>query len=285
MGDGRALQAGTSHNLGQNFAKAFDIKFQARDKSVQHVWTTSWGVSTRLIGGVIMTHGDDSGLILPPRIAPYQVVIVPDSARATGRRRCCRRAQAIRDELRRARRPRDARRPRHLDARLEVRRVGAARRAAAPRDRSQGHREVAGRARRGATRARRRPCRWTGSRRTCGAARRRSSRRSPSARGVPRGAHHADRPYDEFKAIMEGRPGFVVAPWCGSASARRRSRPRRRRRSATCRSPDTLPATCVKCDAGDGAGVVREVILSWKWEFKGESGKSGGEVDTYPDSC
>src|SRR3982751_5995059 len=77
MGDGRALQAGTSHNLGQNFAKAFEIQFQGRDKTVQYAWTTSWGVSTRLIGGAIMTHGDDSGLILPPRIAPYQVVIVP----------------------------------------------------------------------------------------------------------------------------------------------------------------------------------------------------------------
>jgi len=77
MGDGRALQAGTSHMLGQNFAKVFDITFQARDKSVQHVWQTSWGMTTRLIGGVIMTHGDDSGLVIPPRIAPHQVVIVP----------------------------------------------------------------------------------------------------------------------------------------------------------------------------------------------------------------
>ncbi|PWT80646.1 MAG: proline--tRNA ligase [Blastocatellia bacterium] len=77
MGDGRALQAGTSHNLGQNFAKAFDVTFQARDKSVQHVWGTSWGMTTRLVGAVIMVHGDDSGLILPPRISPYQVVIVP----------------------------------------------------------------------------------------------------------------------------------------------------------------------------------------------------------------
>src|SRR3954453_17782816 len=77
MGDGRALQAGTSHDLGQNFAKAFEIQFQGRDKTLQHAWTTSWGVSTRLIGGVIMTHGDDSGLVLPPKIAPYQVVIVP----------------------------------------------------------------------------------------------------------------------------------------------------------------------------------------------------------------
>lgn len=77
MGDGRALQAGTSHNLGQNFAKAFDIQFQGREQTLQHAWTTSWGVSTRLIGGVIMTHGDDSGLVLPPNVAPHQVVIVP----------------------------------------------------------------------------------------------------------------------------------------------------------------------------------------------------------------
>jgi len=77
MGDGRALQAGTSHNLGQNFAKAFEIEFQGRDKTMQNAWTTSWGVSTRLIGGVIMTHGDDSGLVLPPAVAPHQVVIIP----------------------------------------------------------------------------------------------------------------------------------------------------------------------------------------------------------------
>jgi len=77
MGDARALQAGTSHHLGQNFAKVFDITFQARDKSVQHVWQTSWGMTTRLIGAVIMTHGDDSGLILPPRVAPTQVILVP----------------------------------------------------------------------------------------------------------------------------------------------------------------------------------------------------------------
>src|SRR5258708_11012608 len=77
MGDGRALQSGTSHNLGQNFAKAFGIQFQGRDKTVQHAWTTSWCVSTRLIARVIMTHGDANSLMRPPRIAPYQVVIVP----------------------------------------------------------------------------------------------------------------------------------------------------------------------------------------------------------------
>src|SRR5574339_1071608 len=77
MGDGRALQAGTSHNLGRNFARAFGIQFQGRDKTLQYAWTTSWGVSTHLIGGAIMTHDDDNGMMLPPKVAPYQVVIVP----------------------------------------------------------------------------------------------------------------------------------------------------------------------------------------------------------------
>lgn len=77
MQDGKALQAGTSHFLGQNFAKAFDVKFQDADGEHKYVWATSWGVSTRLIGGLIMTHSDDHGLVLPPKLAPTQVVIVP----------------------------------------------------------------------------------------------------------------------------------------------------------------------------------------------------------------
>jgi len=77
MGDTKALQAGTSHMLGQNFAKAFDIQFSDENNNLQYCWTTSWGVSTRFIGAIIMTHGDDQGLILPPRLAPLQVVIVP----------------------------------------------------------------------------------------------------------------------------------------------------------------------------------------------------------------
>ncbi len=77
MGDKKALQAGTSHFLGQNFAKAFDVQFLNHANQLEYVYATSWGVSTRLVGGVVMTHGDDKGLILPPRIAPLQVVIVP----------------------------------------------------------------------------------------------------------------------------------------------------------------------------------------------------------------
>ncbi|MCI0434629.1 MAG: proline--tRNA ligase [Gemmatimonadetes bacterium] len=77
MQDNRALQIGTSHNLGQNFARQFDLRFQTESGGEEYAWNTSWGVSTRLIGGLVMTHGDDAGLILPPRIAPLQVVIIP----------------------------------------------------------------------------------------------------------------------------------------------------------------------------------------------------------------
>ncbi len=77
MPDGKALQMGTSHNLGQNFAKVFDIKFIGEDEKEHVVWQTSWGISTRLIGAVVMVHGDEKGLVLPPKIAPVQVVIVP----------------------------------------------------------------------------------------------------------------------------------------------------------------------------------------------------------------
>src|SRR5512140_2741889 len=77
MQDNKALQAGTSHNLGQNFAKAFDVQFQTAEGGLDYVWSTSWGVSTRLVGGLIMTHGDDKGMVCPPRLAQWQVVIVP----------------------------------------------------------------------------------------------------------------------------------------------------------------------------------------------------------------
>jgi prolyl-tRNA synthetase len=77
MQDNKALQAGTSHNLGQNFAKAFEVRYQTEAGELEFVWNTSWGVSTRLIGALVMAHGDDQGLVLPPRLAPTQVVVVP----------------------------------------------------------------------------------------------------------------------------------------------------------------------------------------------------------------
>jgi prolyl-tRNA synthetase len=77
MQNGLALQAGTSHDLGQNFGRAFDVKFQSKEGQLDYVWQTSWGVSTRLIGGLVMTHSDDKGLVLPPKVAPVQTVLVP----------------------------------------------------------------------------------------------------------------------------------------------------------------------------------------------------------------
>jgi prolyl-tRNA synthetase len=99
MPDGKALQAGTSHNLGQNFSKAFDIKFLDKNGKEQHVHTTSWGISTRLIGAVVMVHGDDKGLVLPPKIAPVQVVIVPIFYKDAEKKQILKKAKELVDKL------------------------------------------------------------------------------------------------------------------------------------------------------------------------------------------
>jgi len=99
MQDGKALQAGTSHFLGQNFAKAFDVKFQSKDGQHEYVWATSWGVSTRLVGGLIMTHSDDNGLVIPPKLAPEQVVVVPIFRSDEQKETVLNYAQPIIDEL------------------------------------------------------------------------------------------------------------------------------------------------------------------------------------------
>jgi len=98
--DRKAIQAGTSHFLGQNFAKASDIKFQSREGSVEHAWTTSWGVSTRMIGTLIMAHGDDDGIILPPKIAPAHVVILPITPKEETREAVLEAAQSLANQLR-----------------------------------------------------------------------------------------------------------------------------------------------------------------------------------------
>ena len=100
MQDNKALQAGTSHNLGQNFAKAFDVTFQTADGGLDHVWSTSWGVSTRMIGGLIMVHGDDAGMVCPPRLAQWQVVIVPIWRSDAERDETCAAADRLAAELR-----------------------------------------------------------------------------------------------------------------------------------------------------------------------------------------
>jgi prolyl-tRNA synthetase len=100
MQDGKALQAGTSHFLGQNFAKAFDVKYQTADNKEEYPWATSWGASTRLIGGLIMTHSDDNGLVVPPRLAPIHVAIVPLGKNDAERAPCIAAAEKIAAELR-----------------------------------------------------------------------------------------------------------------------------------------------------------------------------------------
>src|SRR5207247_1571171 len=220
MGDGRALQAGTSHNLGQNFAKAFDITFQARDKSVQYVWGTSWGVSTRLVGGVIMTPGDDSGLVLPPHVAPFQVVIVP-IGRDNWREAVLPRAKEIEREIAAAgiRVTLDERdeRPGWKFSEWELRGVPL-RVEIGPKDIEKSAVLVA-----------RRDTREKQSVAMDGL---------PSAlkglldqvqqnlfdRAVAFREEHTQRvaTYEEFKAAMEGRPGFVIAAWCGQADCEAR---------------------------------------------------------------
>ena len=250
MRDGRALQAGTSHNLGQNFAKVFDIKFQARDKSVQYVYGTSWGVSTRMIGGVIMTHGDDGGLILPPKIAPYQVVIVP-IPRGNWRETVLPKAKAIRDELvargiRVMLDDRDSQTPgwkfnewelRGVPLRLEIgpkdiekSQVVLARRdtrekSFVPMDGLGGHAEemLA------------------------------TIQRALYDRAVKFREEHTTEAdtYAEFKAIMEGRPGFVISPWCGSAAceASIKTETQATIRNIPFASPPATGKLCLTCGA------------------------------------
>ncbi len=216
MGDGRALQAGTSHNLGQNFAKAFEIQFQGRDKTLQHVWTTSWGVSTRLIGGVIMTHGDDSGLILPPAVAPWQVVIVP-IPRGNWKETVLPKCQEIRDQLTAAgiRVKLDAdenQTPGWKFAEYEMRGV--------PLRLEIGPKDIE----KSSVFAARRDTRAKASIPMEGLADSITGLLGEIQKGLLERARtfrdeHTSKAdtYDEFQLTMAGRPGFVIAPWCEEA--------------------------------------------------------------------
>ncbi len=248
MRDGRALQAGTSHNLGQNFARVFDIKFQARDKSVQYVWGTSWGVSTRMIGGVIMTHGDDGGLILPPRIAPYQVVMVP-IMRGNWRETVLPTAKAIRDDLvarglRVMLDDRDSQTPgwkfnewemRGVPLRLEI----------GPKDIEKSQVVLA-----------RRDTREKAFVPMDGLAAHVESllntiQQALFDRAVAYRTEHTTQTdsYDTFREVMEGRPGFVVSPWCESAAceAAIKTETQATIRNIPFASPPATGKTCIKC--------------------------------------
>jgi prolyl-tRNA synthetase len=249
MGDGRALQAGTSHNLGQNFAKAFDITFQARDKSVQHVWGTSWGVSTRLIGGVIMVHGDDSGLVLPPAVAPYQVVIVP-IGRDDWRQTVLPTAQKLKDELAAAdiRVTLDERdeRPGWKFAEWELRGVPL-RLEVGPKDIEKAQVVLVRRDTREKI-----PTAVDGL-----AARVRELLGIVQADLFDRARRFRDEhtqrasDYEGFKAAMEGRPGFVIASWCGTAEceAAIKEETQATIRNMPLDGPTPSEGRCVRCSA------------------------------------
>jgi prolyl-tRNA synthetase len=250
MRDGRALQAGTSHNLGQNFAKVFDIKFQARDKSVQYVYGTSWGVSTRMIGGLIMTHGDEGGLILPPRIAPYQVVIVP-IPRGNWRETVLPQAVAIRDALTAAGvrvmlDDRDSQTPgwkfnewelRGVPVRLEIgpKDIEKSQVVLARRDtREKAFVPMAGL-----------PAAVTALLTTI--------QDALYARALQFRNEHTTEvaTFAEFKEVMDGRPGFVIAAWCGSAAceASIKAETQATIRNIPFGTETPVAGTCVKCDA------------------------------------
>jgi prolyl-tRNA synthetase len=247
MGDGRALQAGTSHNLGQNFAKAFGIQFQGRDKTVQHAWTTSWGVSTRLIGGVIMAHGDDSGLILPPRVAPYQVVIVP-IPRGNWQETVLPKAKAIQADLtaqgvRVFLDDREAYTPGWKFAEWELRGVPL-RLEIGPKDLEKSQVMLA-----------RRDTKEKMATPFDGLAGRITSlleeiQRALYQRALRFREEHTSRAanFDEFRSAMEGRPGFVIAGWCGSADCEAQIKAETQ---ATLRNipfgSEKIAGTCVKC--------------------------------------
>lgn len=254
MGDGRALQAGTSHNLGQNFARAFEIEFQGRDKTMQNAWTTSWGVSTRLIGGVIMTHGDDSGLVLPPAVAPHQVVIIP-IPRGNWKETVLPTCEAIRKELTAAGvrvklDDSEENSPGWKYAEWELRGVPL-RLEIGPKDIEKG---TVFSARRDTREKAALPMAdlTTTVKNLLQAiqdnllARARTFREEHTSEAAT---------WEEFTTAMEGRPGFVIASWCGSAEceAQIKTETQATLRNIPMGSP-RVDGTCIKCN---GASTVK----------------------------
>ncbi|MGD8279195.1 MAG: proline--tRNA ligase [Gemmatimonadota bacterium] len=266
MQDKRALQAGTSHNLGQNFARQFDLRFQAESGVEEYAWNTSWGVSTRLVGGLVMTHGDDAGLIVPPRLAPLQVVIVPIYRSADDRVRVLEKAERVEAELRaqQIRTKIDARdtiKPgskyyewerKGVPARIEI----------GPRDVDKGHVMVVLRSAPAEGIQRKEPVadaelvvRLREKLDAFQAAlldTARERRESNTHRGV--------RDYAEFQTMIDEVGGFIFAGWCGASACEEKVKEDTK---ATIRvlpseefaSPE-MPATCMVC----GSRAVTEAV-------------------------
>jgi len=258
MQDNKALQAGTSHNLGQNFARAFDLTFQTEAGELDFAWNTSWGVSTRMVGGLVMTHGDDNGLVTPPLLAPIEVVIVPIYRTDEDRERVVAAAMKIKESLGAWERRSPARLRIHVDAREGIK-PGAKyyewelrgipiRMEIGPRDLDAGQAILV---RRDTREKRPYPLDTIGEAihellsaiqenllETARARRERNSVRSNIT-------------YDRFREIMDGDGAFVYAGWCGSAECEATIKDETK---ATIRClPDEefrsaeAPATCLRC--------------------------------------
>ena len=258
MQDNKALQAGTSHNLGQNFARAFDLTFQTEAGELDFAWNTSWGVSTRMVGGLVMTHGDDNGLVTPPLLAPIEVVIVPIYRTDEDRARVLEAANKIKDSLGSRERRSPARLRIHVDAREGIK-PGAKyyewelrgiplRMEIGPRDLEAGQAVLVRRDTR-----EKRPYALD----TIGESinellstiqenllvTARERRESNSVRG--------DITYERFREIMDGDGAFVYAGWCGSPECEAQIKEETK---ATIRVlPDeefrsaTAPTHCLRC--------------------------------------
>ncbi len=222
MQDNRALQAGTSHNLGQNFAKAFELTFQDERGDTQHAWNTSWGVSTRLVGGLVMTHGDDNGLRTPPKLAPIEVVVVPIWKSDEERGHLLEAAYRVRDELKAWNGRGDDRIRVHIDAREGIKpgakyyewelRGVPLRLELGPRDLANNACVVARRD----TRAKE----SLGLTSIAGAVSRllATMQQEMLAAAIARREAHSVRApisYDRFREIIDGEGAFVYAGWCG----------------------------------------------------------------------
>ncbi len=217
MQDGKALQAGTSHFLGQNFAKAFDVKFTDKNSKLDYVWATSWGVSTRLMGALVMAHSDDNGLVLPPKLAPYQVVIVPIYKSEEQLNQMTEKANELMALLRSKDISvkydgRDTYRPGHKFAEYELKGVPI-RIAIGPRDLEQGNVEIA---RRDTLEKKIYP--QEGIEETISGLldEIQDNLFKKAAKFREENTYEVDS-YDEFKDILENKGGFILAHWDGTA--------------------------------------------------------------------